>query len=83
MELDKRGAELLCQVLSEHEGKASVAIATNESFSGWTRTFTDPRLYAAIVDRLTFKGTIIETGTDSYRFAQNRDRYITSDKIAK
>jgi DNA replication protein DnaC len=55
MELDKRGAELLFQVLTEREEKASVAIATNESFSGWTKTFTDPRLCAAIVDRLTLK----------------------------
>lgn len=39
-------------------------------FGGWTKTFTDPRLCAAIVDRLTFGGTILETGTDSYRLAQ-------------
>lgn len=69
MELDKRGADLLFQVLTEREEKASVSIASNESFSGWTKTFTDPRLCAAIVDRLTFNGTIIETGTDSYRLA--------------
>jgi hypothetical protein len=37
---------------------------------GWTKTFTDPRLCAAIVDRLTFNGTIIETGTQSYRLAR-------------
>lgn len=72
MELDRRGAELLFQVLTEREEKASVAIATNEAFSGWTKTFTDPRLCAAIVDRLTFHGTIIETGTDSYRLNHNR-----------
>lgn len=41
---------------------------------GWTKTFTDPRLCAAIVDRLTFNGTIIETGTDSYRLASTRAR---------
>ncbi|GAA3381082.1 hypothetical protein GCM10020367_70940 [Streptomyces sannanensis] len=29
---------------------------------------------AAIVDRLTFNGTIIETGTDSYRLASTRAR---------
>ncbi|WP_425552089.1 ATP-binding protein [Kribbella koreensis] len=52
------------------EEKASVAIASSESFGGWTKTFTDPRLCAAIVDRLTFGGTILETGTDSYRLAQ-------------
>ncbi len=34
---------------------------------GWTKTFTDPRLCAAIVNRLTFNSEIIETGTDSYR----------------
>ena len=74
MELDKRGAELLFQVLTEREEKNSVAIASNESFSGWTKTFTDPRLCAAIVDRLTFGGNIIETGTDSYRLAHTKNK---------
>ena len=72
MELDKRGAELLFQVLTEREESNSVAIASNESFGGWTKTFTDPRLCAAIVDRLTFGGNILETGTDSYRLAHTR-----------
>jgi hypothetical protein len=30
------------------------------------------RLCAAIVDRLTFNGAIIETGTESYRLAQTK-----------
>ena len=72
MELDRRGAELLFQVLTEREETNSVAIASNESFSGCTKTFTDPRLCAAIVDRLTFGGNIIETGTTSYRLAHAR-----------
>ncbi|WP_280443425.1 IS21-like element helper ATPase IstB [Nocardia brasiliensis] len=72
MELDRRGAELLFQVLTEREEKNSVAIASNDRYSGWTKTFTDPRLCAAIVDRLTFGGHIIETGTDSYRLAHTR-----------
>jgi IstB-like ATP binding protein len=42
MELDRRGAELLFQVLTEREEKNSMAIASNENFSGWTKTFTDP-----------------------------------------
>jgi DNA replication protein DnaC len=48
MELDRRGAELLFQVLTEREEKNSIAIASNHAFSGWTRTFTDPRLSAVI-----------------------------------
>ncbi|WP_171171845.1 IS21-like element helper ATPase IstB [Streptomyces sp. I05A-00742] len=74
MALDRRGAELLFQVLTEREEKNSVAIASNEGFASWTKTFTDPRLCAAIVDRLTFGGNIIETGTDSFRLASTRER---------
>jgi DNA replication protein DnaC len=72
LQLDRRGAELLFEVLTEREEKASIAIASNEPFSGWAKTFTDPRLCAAIVDRLTFNGHIIETGTSSYRLAHAR-----------
>ena len=43
LELHRRGAELLFQVLTEREGKNSVAIASNESFGRWIRT-SDPRL---------------------------------------
>lgn len=35
---------------------------------GWAKTFTGPRR-AAVVDRLTFGGNIIETGTGSSRLA--------------
>jgi DNA replication protein DnaC len=73
MELDRRGAELLFQILTEQENN-SIAIASNESFFGWTKTFTDPRLCAAIVDRLTFNGTIIETGTSSYRLGHTANQ---------
>ena len=58
----------------EREEKAPVAVASNEAFSGWTETFTDPRLCAAIVDRLTFRAIITETGTDSYRLAHPAPR---------
>jgi DNA replication protein DnaC len=72
MELDRRGAELLFQVLAEREKKNSMAIASHESFSSWTKTFTDPRLCAAIVDRLTYGGNIIETGSDFHRLARTK-----------
>ena len=73
MQLDRPGAELLFQVLTERDEKNSVAIASNDSFAGWGKTFTDPRLCAAIVDRLTFGGNILETGTESYRLAHSRE----------
>jgi hypothetical protein len=42
MELDRRGAELLFQVLTEREEKNSMAIASNESFSNGERCSPTP-----------------------------------------
>lgn len=71
-EFDRCSAELLFHVLTERDERASVAIASNESFSGWTMSFTYPRLCAPIVDLLTFHGAVIETGVTSYRHAHTR-----------
>ena len=74
IKLDSRGAELLFQVLTEREEKNSVATASNLPFSEWGQIITDPRLVAAVVDRLTFNAHIIETGSDSYRLRLSRAR---------
>jgi DNA replication protein DnaC len=69
-ELDRRGAEVLFQVLMEREERNTIAIASSESFSGWTKTFTDPRLCAAICRPLHLRREhTIETGSVSYRLA--------------
>lgn len=60
--------------LTEREEKTSIAIEGNEVFSGCTKTFTGLRLCAAIVDRLTFHGTIIESGPNSYRLNHTESR---------
>lgn len=44
-----------------------MAVASNAPFSEWGQTFSDARLAAAVVDRLTFRAHIIETGSESYR----------------
>ena len=67
--LDPRGAELLFQIITAREERASIACASNAPFSEWGTTFTDPRLAAAVVDRLTYNAHIIQTGTASYRLA--------------
>lgn len=74
VQLDARGSELLFQIITEREEKASVATASNLPFSEWGRIIPDARLVAAIVDRLTFNGHIVETGSDSYRLKATRDQ---------
>jgi DNA replication protein DnaC len=72
VQLDPRGAELLFQIITEREERASIGLATNLPFSEWATVFPDPRLVAAIVDRITFNAHILETGTQSYRLAASK-----------
>ncbi len=73
VKIDPRGAELLFQIITEREERASIAIATNLPFSEWGTVFPDPRLVAAIVDRVTFNAHILETGTQSYRLRTSKN----------
>jgi len=66
--LPEGAAELVFQVISERNERASLIVTTNLSFGEWTRIFPDPRLAKAAVDRLTHRAHIIETGTESWRF---------------
>jgi DNA replication protein DnaC len=74
VQIDTRGAELLFQIITEREERASIGIGTNLPFSEWATVVADPRLVAAIVDRITFNAHILETGTDSYRLRTSKTR---------
>ncbi|WP_305809377.1 ATP-binding protein [Streptomyces sp. Go40/10] len=56
--------------MSGRKHRRAIGTASSAPFSEWKQTFTDPRLCTAIVDRVTFNAHIVETGTQSYRFAQ-------------
>jgi DNA replication protein DnaC len=72
VKIDTRGAELLFQIITEREERASLGVGTNLPFSEWGSVFSDPRLVAAIVDRVTFNAHILETGTQSYRLRTSK-----------
>ena len=70
-------AELVFQVLSERHERGSLIVTTNLPFGEWTKVFPDPRLAKAVVDRLTHKAHIIDTGTESWRFRHGLTRKTT------
>ena len=68
------GAEFLFQVIAERAELATFVITTNLPFSEWTTVFPNPRLCKALLDRITDRAHIIETGTESFRFKRSLER---------
>lgn len=63
----KEGSELLFQLISEWYETKSVIITSNLEFSSWNKVFIDPRLTAALVDRLIHHAHILSFTGESYR----------------
>lgn len=63
----KTGAELLFQLISDWYENKSVILTSNLEFSQWNRVFSDPRLTAALVDRLIHHAHILSFTGESYR----------------
>jgi len=68
------GAEFLFQVITERAERAAIIVTTNLPFSEWTTVFPNPRLCKALLDRITDRAHIIETGTESFRFRRTVER---------
>ena len=72
--LSRSDAELLFRVFAERQERRTIVLTTNLPFGEWTSVFRDPRLCKAVVDRVTFRAHIIETGTDSMRLKSSLKR---------
>ena len=66
--IDKRGADLLFQVVAARYERGSIVISTNRAFRDWGAIFdVDNTLATAMIDRLMHHGEAIVIHGDSYR----------------
>jgi DNA replication protein DnaC len=68
--LGKTGAELLFQAVSERSERGSLLVTSNLPFPEWTEIFHAERLTSALLDRVTYKATILEMNGPSYRLTR-------------
>lgn len=76
------GAEFLFQVIAERAEKAAIIVTTNLPFSEWTQVIPNARLCKALLDRITDRAHIIETGAESFRFRRTAERRKTRAAVA-
>ena len=66
--IDKAGADLLFQVISERYEKGSIILTTNQPYKQWARVFNnDATLASAVLDRLLHHAHTVTVQGRSYR----------------
>jgi hypothetical protein len=66
-------AEFLFQVIAELPKKAAVIMTANLPFSEWAQVIPNARICKALLDRITDRAHILETGTESYQFRRTAE----------
>ena len=66
--IDKAGADLLFQVISQRYERGSIVLTTNQPYKSWAKIFNnDATLTSAVLDRLLHHAETVVVEGKSYR----------------
>lgn len=74
---DKRGADLLFQVISKRYEKGSIILTSNRAFKDWGEIFgRDNTTASGVIERLCHHGDILKVEGDSYRLKDKKKKNL-------
>lgn len=78
--IDKKGADLLFQVISKRYEQGSIILTTNRAFKHWGKVFNnDNTLASAIIERLCHHCEIVKIEGESYRLKDKKKKKLVSE----
>lgn len=70
--IDKQGADLIFQVVSQRYERGSIVLTTNRPPKEWAKVFNDATVASAVLDRLAHHSDIIVIDGKSYRTERDK-----------
>ncbi len=72
--IDKQGAHLLFQIISQRYERGSIILTCNRAFKEWGEIFHDNVIASAVIDRLIHHSTVVQINGESYRVKDRKNK---------
>ncbi len=72
--IDKQGANLLFQIISQRYERGSIILTCNRAFKEWGEIFHDNTIASAVIDRLIHHSTVVKINGESYRVKDRKNK---------
>ncbi len=72
--IDKQGANLLFQIVSQRYERSSIILTCNRAFKDWGHVFQDNTIASAVIDRLIHHSEVVKVKGESYRVKDRKNK---------